>query len=452
MHADLARIVGAEHVLPGDDPRYVADQTAFSAIRGVADAVVLPADCEQVAQVVAWCHEHGVPVIPRGGGTGWAGGAVPLGSGVVVALERLTRVRALDPLQWRMEVEAGVTTATVRRLARENGLCFPPDPGAAEQSQIGGNVATNAGGPHCFKYGVTGAWVTGVEAVLVARRARPRRRRRAQGRRRLRPARAARRLRGHARDHHRGMAAADPRARGLVAGRARSTRDAAGGRRGGRAGDGRRARSPRRSSTSTRARCGSRAAASPAALPAGAGFLVIAESDTRRRRTATRSRRRSPRTRSAPVVLPPRPGRAVALARRRRPRRHARCAAASSPTTSRCPSSGSPTRSTRSRRSASGTGSRRARGGTPATATCTRRSCSTRATTSPCARARRAADELLAMAIEMGGTISGEHGDRRAEERLAAARSGRPRRSPRTRRSRTRSTRAGSSTRGRSWP
>ena len=127
---------------------------------------MLPADAAQVAAVVAWCHEHGVPVVPRGGGTGWAGGAVPLGTGVVVALERMTAVRSLDPLQWRMQVEAGVTTATVRRLARENGLCFPPDPGAAEQSQIGGNVATNAGGPHCFKYGVTGAWVTGVEAVL----------------------------------------------------------------------------------------------------------------------------------------------------------------------------------------------------------------------------------------------------------------------------------------------
>jgi FAD/FMN-containing dehydrogenase len=66
-----------------------------------------------------------------------------------------------------MEVEAGVTTWDVRRIARENGLLFPPDPGAGEQSQIGGNVATNAGGPHAFKYGVTGDWVTGVEAVVA---------------------------------------------------------------------------------------------------------------------------------------------------------------------------------------------------------------------------------------------------------------------------------------------
>lgn len=166
MQADLARLVGAEHVRPGDDPAYLADQTALSAFRGQADAVVLPGNAEEVAAVVAWCCEHGVPMTPRGGGTGWAGGAVPQG-GVVVALERLAAVRALDPLQWRMHVEAGVSTATVQRRARESGLCFPPDPGAAEASQIGGNVATNAGGPHCFKYGVTGRWVTGIEAVLA---------------------------------------------------------------------------------------------------------------------------------------------------------------------------------------------------------------------------------------------------------------------------------------------
>ena len=136
-------------------------------MRGVAEAVVRPADAEQVAAVVAWCGENEVPIVPRGGGTGWAGGAVPRGSGVVMALERLNRVRRLDPLQWRMCAEAGVTTATVQRLARENGLYYPPDPGAAESSQIGGNVATNAGGPHCFKYGVTGAWVTGLEVVLA---------------------------------------------------------------------------------------------------------------------------------------------------------------------------------------------------------------------------------------------------------------------------------------------
>jgi glycolate oxidase subunit GlcD len=102
----------------------------------------------------------------RGGGTGIAGGAIPVLGGVVLSFERLNRVRQFDPLLWRIHVEAGVTTGHVQRLARESGLRFPPDPGAAEQSQIGGNLACNAGGPHAFKYGVTGHWVTGVEAVV----------------------------------------------------------------------------------------------------------------------------------------------------------------------------------------------------------------------------------------------------------------------------------------------
>jgi FAD/FMN-containing dehydrogenase len=87
--------------------------------------------------------------------------------GVVLSVERLRRVRELEPALWRMLPEAGVTTRHVQRLARENGLFFGPDPGAAEQSQIGGNVATNAGGPHALKYGVTGQWVTGLEVVLA---------------------------------------------------------------------------------------------------------------------------------------------------------------------------------------------------------------------------------------------------------------------------------------------
>jgi len=135
-------------------------------VRGAADAVALPGSTQDVARVVGWCYAHDVAIVPRGGGTGFAGGAVPLNGGVVLSLERMTAVRELEPLLWRMCLEAGVRTSEVRRMARENGLFFPPDPGAAEQSQIGGNIATNAGGPHAFKYGVTGAWVTGIEAVV----------------------------------------------------------------------------------------------------------------------------------------------------------------------------------------------------------------------------------------------------------------------------------------------
>jgi glycolate oxidase subunit GlcD len=135
-------------------------------VQGTADAVVLPSTTEEVAAVMRWCYEHDVPLTARGGGTGLAGGAIPVDGGVVLGFERLNRVRRFDPLLWRMHVEAGVTTADVQRLARESGLRFPPDPGAAEISQIGGNIACNAGGPHAFKYGVTGHWVTGIEAVV----------------------------------------------------------------------------------------------------------------------------------------------------------------------------------------------------------------------------------------------------------------------------------------------
>jgi glycolate oxidase subunit GlcD len=164
LAARLRDVVGEAHVLQ-PTAAYLADETEMRGLRGRADLVVRPRTAEEVAAVVRACYAAGVAIVPRGGGSGFSGGAVPFG-GVVLALERLDRIRSFDPLLWRMQVEAGVRTSEVRRLARENGLLFPPDPGAAETSQIGGNVATNAGGPHAFKYGVTGAWVTGLEAVV----------------------------------------------------------------------------------------------------------------------------------------------------------------------------------------------------------------------------------------------------------------------------------------------
>jgi glycolate oxidase subunit GlcD len=173
LRGELASLLGAEHVLGEGDvaaggfARHLQDATAVRGLRGRADLVVRPGSAAEVAAVLGLCYTRDVPLIPRGGGTGLAGGAVPLDGGVVCSLERLRAIRELEPGLWRMYPEAGVRTRDVRRLARENGLCFPPDPGASEQSQIGGNVATNAGGPHAFKYGVTGNWVTGLEAVVA---------------------------------------------------------------------------------------------------------------------------------------------------------------------------------------------------------------------------------------------------------------------------------------------
>jgi FAD/FMN-containing dehydrogenase len=164
VHADLRTIVGADNV---ETDVALGDA---SGLAGTVPALVHPGDAAEVAEVVAWCYARDVAIVPVGGRTGYSGGIVPVGDGretVAIALDRLDRIRSFEPLLWRMEAEAGVTTATVARRARENGLLFPPDPGAAEQSQLGGNLATNAGGPHAFKYGVMGRWVTGVEAVLA---------------------------------------------------------------------------------------------------------------------------------------------------------------------------------------------------------------------------------------------------------------------------------------------
>src|SRR3954469_15667342 len=113
VERDLRAAVGADIVSPSS--AYLTDQTEARGLSGHADAVALPRSSEEVAEVVAWCYAHSVPVVPRGGGTGYAGGAVPLDGGVVLSLERLDRVRSFDPLLWRIEVEAGMRTAEGRR-------------------------------------------------------------------------------------------------------------------------------------------------------------------------------------------------------------------------------------------------------------------------------------------------------------------------------------------------
>lgn len=169
LASELAAIVGAEHVLapvPLSSPYNADTSGAWRGLRGRAEVVVKPGSAEEVAAVMSHVYARGVPLVPRGGGSGVSGGACPADGGVVCSLERMRSVLELRPELWRMHVQAGLSTAHVHRLALESGVRFPPDPGAAEQSQIGGNVATNAGGPHAFKYGPTGAWVSGLDAVI----------------------------------------------------------------------------------------------------------------------------------------------------------------------------------------------------------------------------------------------------------------------------------------------
>lgn len=135
--------------------------------RGRPDAVVFPRSAEDVVTIVAWAGEHAVPLIGRGAGTGLSGGAVAEHGGVIVAFSRMNRVLEFDRAGRSVEVEPGVVNLALDELARRAGLCFPPDPASGRTATLGGNIAENAGGPHCFKYGVTTNYITGLEVVLA---------------------------------------------------------------------------------------------------------------------------------------------------------------------------------------------------------------------------------------------------------------------------------------------
>ncbi|HYP39187.1 MAG TPA: FAD-linked oxidase C-terminal domain-containing protein [Chloroflexia bacterium] len=131
------------------------------------DAVVSPTTTEQVAAIVKVAQRLGVPVVPRGGGTGLAGGTVPVEGGIVVNMTRMNRVLELDRLNMVAVVQPGIVTAQLQAEVEKVGLFYPPDPQSLRQCTIGGNVATTAGGPRCLKYGTTKDYVLGLQVVLA---------------------------------------------------------------------------------------------------------------------------------------------------------------------------------------------------------------------------------------------------------------------------------------------
>lgn len=126
----------------------------------------MPADAAQVSAIARLCNEHRVPLVVRGGGTGYTGGAVPTRGGVVVSMERLNRILEIDQLNLLAIVEPNVITGDLQRAVEAVGLFYPPDPASLERSALGGNVAECAGGPRAFKYGTTKRYVLGLQAVL----------------------------------------------------------------------------------------------------------------------------------------------------------------------------------------------------------------------------------------------------------------------------------------------
>ena len=134
---------------------------------GKPAAVLRPTSTLQVSAIMTWAHKTGTTVVPRGAGTGLSGGATAIDGCVIVSLERMRAIRAVDVANQTVVVEAGVINADVGRAVAEHGLFYPPDPGSFEISTIGGNLATNAGGMRCVKYGVTRNSVLGLEVVLA---------------------------------------------------------------------------------------------------------------------------------------------------------------------------------------------------------------------------------------------------------------------------------------------
>jgi glycolate oxidase len=162
---DLKRIVGADGVITASDETLVYECDMLVFYKGAPDVVVLPRTTEEVARVVRRCLVAGVPVVPRGSGTGLIGGATAPGGGVMVGVNRMDQVLEVDLVNRHAVVEPGVANLALTRAVADRGYFFAPDPSSQMVSSIGGNAATNAGGPHALKYGNTVQHVLGIEVV-----------------------------------------------------------------------------------------------------------------------------------------------------------------------------------------------------------------------------------------------------------------------------------------------
>ena len=161
----LSQIVGAEYVLatPEDLICYSYDGTFAEEL---PDAIVSPASTGEVSAILSLAHRSDIPIIPRGMSSGLAAGTVPYGGGLVLNLTRMNHIIEIDHENLTATAQAGVITANLAAAVEAEGLFYPPDPASIRQSTLGGNVACNAGGPRCLKYGVTGDYVMALEAVL----------------------------------------------------------------------------------------------------------------------------------------------------------------------------------------------------------------------------------------------------------------------------------------------
>jgi len=172
LDRDLERIVGPDGIVRDPRLRMVYECDGYTLDRAVPDRVVLPRSVEECKSVVKLAHAAGTSIVPRGAGTGLAGGTLAAPGSLVIALTRLRSIEALDPLNRQALVQAGVANLAISRAAAPYGLHYAPDPSSQSVSTLGGNIAGNSGGPHTLKTGVTTHHVLALELVTPDGRSR----------------------------------------------------------------------------------------------------------------------------------------------------------------------------------------------------------------------------------------------------------------------------------------
>jgi glycolate oxidase/D-lactate dehydrogenase len=161
----LKELLGEHKVLDDEMDRLLYSYDA-TRIKVLPEVVVIPENKEEVQKLVRICYEEGIPVTPRGAGSGYTGGSLPVKGGVVVSFEKMDKILEIDEDNAIAKVQPGVITYRLQQAVEKKGLFYPPDPASYKFCTLGGNVAENAGGPRCVKYGVTREYVMELETVI----------------------------------------------------------------------------------------------------------------------------------------------------------------------------------------------------------------------------------------------------------------------------------------------